>query len=363
MKNVRKYGTRVLMMVIGAMLITVVARTAIAGPQTAPRERDRELAARIEPSQNPDTTLDRPQGDFVGGLGIVEPREQETRLSPSVAGRIAQVHVVEGQFVEVGTLLVELESGPETAALAAAEADVAVQRASLSRSRRGLRPEDLNAITRDADAAESRAELSRGVLERLENAARSGAVTGDEVDRARRQAEADRFAVEASQARQMSGRTGRREDVLVAMAQLQAAEARRDQARATLERLRVVAPVAGEVMEIRNRIGEYVVPSPTDAMILLGDTRQLRVRLDIDERDVARVRVGAETIVRVDAFPGRDFRGHVVILGERMGRKILRTDEPTERIDTKVLECVVELESFDGLIPGLRVMGYVTPSE
>jgi HlyD family secretion protein len=363
MKNVRKYGTRALMMIIGAMLITVVARTAIAGPQTAPRERDVQNAARIEPSQNPDTTLDRPNGDFVGGLGIVEPREQETRLSPAVAGRIAQVHVTEGQFVEAGTLLVELESGPETAALAAAEADVAVQRATVARSRRGLRVEDLNAITRDSDAAAARAELSRGVLERLENAARAGAATGDEVDRARRQADADRFAVEASQARQLSGRTGRREDVLVAMAQLQAAEARRDQARATLDRLRVVAPIAGEVMEIRNRVGEYVVPSPSDAMILLGDTRQLRARLDIDERDVARVRLGAETIIRVDAFPGRDFRGRVVILGERMGRKILRTDEPTERIDTKVLECVVELESFEGLIPGLRVMGYVTPTE
>ena len=363
MKKVRKYGTRVLMILACAALMTVVARTAIAGPQTAPRARDMELAARIEPSQNPDTTLDRPEGDFVGGLGIVEPREQETRLSSSVAGRIAQLHVVEGQFVEVGTLLVELESGPETAALAAAEAEVSVARASLGRSRRGLRVEDLNAITRDADAAASRSELSRGVLERLENAARAGAATGDEVDRARRQAEADRFAVEASQARQMSGRTGRREDVLVAMAQLQAAEARRDQARANLDRLRVVAPVAGEVMEIRSRVGEYVVPSPTDAMILLGDTRQLRARLDIDERDISRVRVGAETIVRVDAFPGRDFRGRVVLLGHRMGRKILRTDEPTERIDTKVLECVVELSNFDGLIPGLRVMGYVTPSE
>jgi HlyD family secretion protein len=45
-----------------------------------------------------------------------------------------------------------------------------------------------------------------------------------------------------------------------------------------------------------------------------------------------------------------------------MGRKILRTDEPTERIDTKILETVVELETFDGLLPGVRVMGYVTPT-
>ncbi|GAB4196549.1 MAG: efflux RND transporter periplasmic adaptor subunit [Sandaracinaceae bacterium] len=360
----RKHWGTVALVLVVASLLTVVARTAIAGPQTAPRESDRAFAARTEtpPGQLMDTRLDRPEGDFVGGLGIVEPREPETRLSPAVAGRVAVIHVTEGQVVEAGALLVELESGPEQAALAAAEAEVAVAAASLLRSRRGLRAEDLDAITRESEAASARAQLSEGVVARLEAAAQRGAVTGDEVERARRQAEADRALLEASRAREAGGRSGRREDVLVATAQLRAAEARRDQARAALERLRIVAPAAGEILEIRNRVGEYVVPSPTEALVVLGDTSRLRARLDIDERDVARVRVGAEVIVRVDAFPGRDFRGRVVELGRRMGRKVLRTDEPTERIDTKILETVVELEAFDGLIPGIRVMGYVRPA-
>jgi multidrug resistance efflux pump len=364
-RSIRKHwGTVALLVVVGA-LITIVARTAIAGPQTAPRPVDVATAARTElpPGQLLDTRLDRPEGDFVGGLGIVEPREPETRLSAAVAGRISAIHVEEGATVEAGALLVELESGPEEAALAAAEADVAVAAATLARSRRGLRVEDLDAVTREAEAASARAELSRGVLERLETAAQRGAATGDEVERARRQADADRASLEAAQARQLGGRSGRREDVLVATAQLRAAEARRDQARAALARLRVVAPVRGQVLEIRNRVGEYVQPSLGESVVVLGDTSALRARIDIDERDVARVRMGAETIVRVDAFPGRDFRGHIVELGRRMGRKVLRTDEPTERIDTKILEVVVELESFDGLIPGLRVMGYVSPAE
>jgi multidrug resistance efflux pump len=259
-------------------------------------------------------------------------------------------------------LLLELESSTEEAQLAAAEADVVVAQATLGRSRRGVRPEELQAITRDADAAEARATLSEGVLERLERAGQSGAATGDEVERARRQAAADRAALEAARARQAGGRMGRREDVLVAMAQLRVAEARRDQARATLERLRIVAPIAGEVLEIRSRVGEYVQPSSSDAVIVLGDTSQLRARIDVDERDIARVALGSEAFVRADAFPGRDVRGRVVEIGRRMGRKVLRTDEPTERIDTKILEVVVELEGFEGLVPGVRVMGYVRPT-
>lgn len=359
----KNWGAAALVVVVAALLI-VVSRTAAAGPQTAPREADRAIAARTEtpPGQLVDTRLDRPEGDFVGALGIVEPREPETRLSPAVAGRVAVVHVAEGQTVEAGALLVELESGPEQAALAAAEAEVAVASASLARSRRGLRAEDLDAIARESEAAAARAQLSDGVVTRLETAAQRGAATGDELERARRQAEADRASLAAARARELGGRSGRREDVLVATAQLRAAEARRDQARAALERLRIVAPVGGEILEIRNRVGEYVVPSPTEPLVVLGDTSRLRARLDVDERDVARVQLGAEAIVRVDAFPGRDFRGRVVELGQRMGRKVLRTDEPTERIDTKILETVVELEAFDGLLPGIRVMGYVRPT-
>ena len=365
MSSLKKNVGSIVLVLVVLVLGVVVTRTAIAGPQTTPREVDRVAAARTEvpPGQDVDTILERPEGDFVGGLGVIEPREPESRLSAAVPGRVSRVHVVEGQRVEAGTLLLELESATEEAQLAAAEADVAVAQATLARARRGLRTEDLQAITLDADAAEARATLSAGVLDRLERAGQSGAATGDEVERARRQAAADRAALEAARARQAGGRTGRREDVLVAMAQVRVAEARRDQARATLERLRVVAPIAGEVLEIRSRVGEYVQPSSADAVVVLGDTSQLRARIDVDERDIARVGVGNEALVRVDAFPGRDFHGRVIEIGRRMGRKVLRTDEPTERIDTKILEVVVELEGFEGLVPGVRVMGYLRPPQ
>jgi len=49
----------------------------------------------------------------------------------------------------------------------------------------------------------------------------------------------------------------------------------------------------------------------------------------------------------------------VVEVGKRMGRKNIRTDDPVERIDTKILEVVVQLNQRDGLVPGLRVVGYI----
>jgi len=363
MTTLKKNAGNLLLLLLVGVLGVVVTRTALAGPQTTPRESDREGAARTEvpPGQLPDTRIERPEGDFVGGLGGVGPRDPESPLPPGCPGGMPAHPVAEGEVVQAGALLVELESAAEQAALVAAEAEVQVAAATLARARRGVRVEELDAITRDSDAADARARLSGGVLERLERAASAGAATGDEVERARQQAQADRASLEASRARQLAGRSGRREDILVATAQLRVAEARRDQAQAVLDQYRILAPVAGQILEIRNRLGEHVQPSLADAVIVLGDVSELRVRIDVDERDIARVAMGAETIVRVDAFPGRDFRGHVIEIGRRMGRKVLRTDEPTERIDTKILEVVVGLDAFDGLLPGVRVMGYVSP--
>jgi len=365
MKTLRKRWGTLLLLVVLILFGVQVARTAAAGPPLAPRESDITLAERDEPPMpRADARIDRPDGEWVGGLGLVEPHAPESRLVAGLGGRVAFVHVSEGERVTVGTLLVSLESASEEAAVLAAEAQVDVARATLLRSRRGVGTDELAAITGDADAARARAELSSEALARLESAASGGGATRDEVERARRTAEADRFSVTAASARVSGGRSGRREDILVASAQVRAAEAQLAEAQARLALLRVTAPIDGEILEIHYRVGEYVSPTPgSEPLVVMGDTSTLRVRVDVDERDVGRVVSGAAALVTADAFPARRYPGHVVEIARRMGRKNVRTDEPTERIDTKILEVVVELDESDGLVPGLRVMGYLTPTD
>jgi HlyD family secretion protein len=81
--------------------------------------------------------------------------------------------------------------------------------------------------------------------------------------------------------------------------------------------------------------------------------------MDVDERDVGKVALGAKVVVRADAFPGRDFTGTLRELGRHMGRKNARTDDPAQRNDTKILEAVVELDAPAGLVAGQRVTCYV----
>jgi hypothetical protein len=126
---------------------------------------------------------------------------------------------------------------------------------------------------------------------------------------------------------------------------------------------RTKATQAGEILSLKVRPGDYAAPGG-DPLLLLGDTSHLRVRMDVDERDVGELRLGAPAYVTADTYGGTRFGGSVVEIGHRMGRKNVRTDDPTERIDTKILEVVIELAepagaSGDRLIPGQRVMAYV----
>ncbi len=350
---------------LGGLLV----KNLYAGPANLVRPSELKAAQREVPTVagGDDRSPLAPRG-FVSGNGIVEPADRETKVAGATAGRVAAIRVSEGETVEQGTVLVELESEPEKAALSAAEADVAVAQETLSRTARGLRTEDVEALAGEAGAARARARMSAEILARTEQLADGGSISPADLDRARRQAEVDASSFHAAEARRQAGQNGsRREDVLIARAQLRAAIAHREQARAALERLTVRAPLSGTVLQIKYRNGEYYNPASANAatadpLVVMGETRAFRVRVDVDERDVAKVKLGAPCYVALSAYPGRRFGGKVVEIGRRMGRKNVRTDDPVERLDVKILEVLLLLDDPGGLVPGIRVTAFVESS-
>jgi len=298
------------LVLVGAVFFTV--RSVLSGPSTAPRESDKVAAERtIKAAGAGDERTVIFRDNLVAGNAVVEPRDRETKVAAAVPGRIATIAVHEGERVSKGALLVQLEDSPERAALQAAEADFA--------------------------AARARAELSAEAFRRVAQAAKGAAATSDDLDRALRQAQSDSLSAEAYRAR-------------------------RDQARSAWERLGVRAPIDGEILQVKSRAGEYETPGG-DPLVVMGDVSVLRARVDVDERDIGRIALGNVAFVMADAFPNEKFTGKVVEIGRRMGRKNVRTDDPTERIDTKIIETVIELDKTNGLVPGMLVTGYINPTK
>jgi HlyD family secretion protein len=294
----------------------------------------------------------------VVGPGRVEPASEEVRVSAEIEGRLAEVRVDEGSRVRKGDLLARIENSDYQARVDLAEADLTAREAERARVLNGARAEErreAGAAVKEAEAtlANARAELSR-----------YRALYADRLT-AREQVDTRETAVSTAEARLEAARhhqalveaDARVEDSRRADAQVQLARARLAEARSLLDKTTIHAPIAGVVLRRHYKTGETVAPGA--AIVTMGDVAHLRVRMELDERDVGRIHVGQTAFCKADAFPGRRFSGKIVRIGQMLGRKNIRTDDPAERADTRVLEALIDLDAGAPFPPGLRVDVFV----
>jgi multidrug efflux pump subunit AcrA (membrane-fusion protein) len=94
-------------------------------------------------------------------------------------------------------------------------------------------------------------------------------------------------------------------------------------------------------------------------IVSVSDTTHLMVRTEIDETDIGKIQIGQRAAIRCDAFRGQTFYGRVVRISGGLGRKKIQTDNPTEKVDTDVLESFIEVDCGSPLRVGLRVDVYI----
>jgi hypothetical protein len=88
----------------------------------------------------------------------------------------------------------------------------------------------------------------------------------------------------------------------------------------------------------------------------MADLSVRRVRAEIDERDVRKVRVGQKVLISADALQNESFSGVVRQISDTMGRKKILTGDPSEKADRDVLEAMVDLNNSVKLPVGMRVL-------
>ena len=303
----------------------------------------------------------RPRGgDVVVAAGRVEPASEEIKIGSELDGKLAQVPVAEGDQVKRGQILAVLENADYQARVALAEAAIRERQADLERltnGNRGQEKRESEANVREAEAvlANAQAELDRrrSLLDR-------GAIARFEFDSAEREFRVARARLEASRERSGLVHEGfRMEDRKRVEAEIDRTRAQLREAQAVLAKTYIRSPLDGVVLRKKLRAGESVSGKGDTPVVTLGDLSRLRVRADVDESDVARLAVGQTAHVTAAAYGDRKFTGKVVRIGQILGRKNVRTDEPNERVDTKILETLIELDPGQQIPAGLRVDTYI----
>jgi multidrug resistance efflux pump len=343
---------RKLLLIAGTLLVVITASLML----PSPHRRASGISAAVHAS---------PSVQWVAGPGLVEPIGEELKLGSELSGRLRSVNVNEGDRIHKGQVLAILENDDYTAQVRSGDADVLAKEATLRKVVNGARLQERREALSNVRAKKAVADNARGEAERYEALGTAGVISREEMERHTREYEvAMANYQEAVEHQSLVDDKAREEDRALAESNLQLARAQLEEAHARYAKTLIKSPIDGIVMRKHHHSGESISNSSTvsDPILTIGDTKVLRVRIDVDETEVSKVRVGQKAYVTADAYGGRKFWGHVVLVADRLGRKNVRTDEPNERVDSKILETVVELDTGTELRVGLRVDGFIEVS-
>ena len=301
---------------------------------------------------------------LIAGPGRVEPFSEDIKIGSELSGRLKSVSVEEGDTIHRGQALAELENGDYRAQVESARASVVAKEATLRKVINGARRQERDEAWSSVDEAKAVMEDAQSELHRRQELFGAGVVSREELDRYAREADVARAKYESAvQHHALVDDHAREEDQSFAEADLKLAQGQLDEAEARYEKTFIRSPIDGTVLRKHHRSGENVSNSSTapDPILTIGDRKALRVRVDVDETDVSKVSVGLRAYVTADAYGKQKFWGHVVRVGQQLGPKNVRTDEPTEKVDTKILETLVQLDPGSQLPDGLRVDAFIVP--
>jgi HlyD family secretion protein len=288
--------------------------------------------------------------------GLVEPFGEERQIASQVIGVVAKMLVEENDAVIANQPVAVVENSEQAARLAATRAQLAEAQAHLDRLVNGARVEERREARAQLDQLDAEVEMAQHDYDRKKPLQRRGAASQSVLDQAtstlrslkmRRAAMSERLAIIENGARA--------EDLAAARAVVERLKAETAFAEAQLEKFTIRSPIAGTILRRQRKVGEAVTNIDPTPVAIVGDLSRLRVRAEVDETDIGHVAVGQRVAVAADAYPGRVFGGTVARIARRLGAKEVQTGRPSERIDMKVLQVMIDLDPDVALPVGLRV--------
>jgi len=297
-----------------------------------------------------------PRNDWVAAApGRVEPKSGLVRIGAQLLGRIAEVTVKLNDKVEEGELLIRLDDDEARARLQAAETEAASRKRERDAQPLDKARDELRIAEDNVFAAERALTNSRFELEYELQARRLGTGGADRVSEARRSVTKAKAKLQKERANYASAQA--KADIPAPNrleSALQAARSDVSVAEALLEKTRIRAPVAGTVLQLPAKSGEMVAPSPDQGLVVLGDMSVVRLRTEVDEIDVSKIKVGGKVIVKSNAYPGKEFDGTVAELAPSLSSPQFALRGARRPTDVEVLAVTVDLEGNPPLLPGMR---------
>lgn len=277
-------------------IIATIVVLAIAGIATATlsKKGDGKVSVEVGPAKAQEVI------ETVEAVGRIQP-VVSVDISADVSGKILQLPVKEGEWVEAGQLLVELDRERYVAEVESAEANLRGAEAQVRVSR-----EQVIKVTKDHERL---SDLRQKDLESQSSLDSAHATM--QVERARAQAAGDN---------------------------VEQARAALKQARDALSKTTIYAPVSGTISKLNKEAGEIALGSQfqSDVIMTISNLSGMEALVDVDENDVVSLAIGDSATIEVDALPGQQFAGTVTEIASSAKTNAAGTTDQRTEFEVKV---------------------------
>lgn len=247
--------------------------------------------------------------------GKIQP-ETEVKISPDVSGEIRELYVKEGDSVIAGKLLAVIDPELYQSALDRAEAALNNSRANLATARARLLQAEVRFKEIDAQFERNKKMYDQKLISDAEF-------------------ETARSSFAAAKADYESGK----QTVIASDFTVQSQEATLKEARKNLTRTQIYAPVSGIVSKLAVEKGERVVGTSQMAgteMMRIANLNDMEVSVDVNENDIVKVSLGDTTLIEVDAYNNRKFKGIVTEIANSASSTAQTTSDQVTNFVVKI---------------------------
>jgi HlyD family secretion protein len=319
----RECGSNFRLQII-SLIVLIFALPVIVFTGCSPQGKETSMVEQLKPVKVTPVTMGLME-KRLSLTGTIEPLEKAEIFS-KIPGKVEKVYCREGDRVQAGQLLIQLEDDDQLAAVAQAEAALEMARARLSQAKSGVGIQatkthtDIQQAQNSLYQAEANYKLVRTDLSRMKGLFRDGAIPRQQLDVAETNEEVSRRALDSARQNLQFARASvgqdriREEDRHVARAGISQAEAALLTARTQLKYACIVSPVSGVVTYRGVEPGEMISASTmmrAAPLLRVVDTRQFNVEAQVPEKDICMFEEGRSVRVIIDAIKHGDVLGKI----------------------------------------------------
>ncbi|MGH8235643.1 MAG: HlyD family secretion protein [Steroidobacteraceae bacterium] len=288
----------------------------------------------------------------------VEGRVEVTQVNVAAKypGRIAKLHVNEGDTVEIGQPLVQIDSPEALAKRDEADALITAAKAMQSKAEQGARQQEVQQAQAAAAAARSQEKLAELTFARMGRLFDKGVIPRQRLDEAGAAREAAHQARIAADALYSMAREGVREqDLQLASAGLSGAEGKRREVQAALAETELKSTVKGEVVQKLLHEGEIVAAGYP--ILIIARTDDPWVTFNLREDRLRGVRIGDSLLARIPALGDATVQLRVDYVAPLGDFATWRSTRDLGSFDLRTFEIRARpMTAPDGLRPGMSAL-------